>query len=122
MEENQTQESTSNGNKNCKRKSMREPQIGKGGSLKTRSLVWDHFTRLKANNDRAACNRCGKEYAANSRTNGTSSMRAHLENQCPFRLSGKNFRLPGKKQKILTWETKNEANGDGISTGILKAV
>ncbi|KAG6718379.1 hypothetical protein I3842_04G146700 [Carya illinoinensis] len=64
-----------------------------GGSQRgrQRSMVWDHFTKIPKDDPtkpRAACNYCGASYACDTKTNGTKSMKYHIEHQCkkcPFK-------------------------------------
>ena len=66
------------------KKRKRKATKGDSGSKpkqKTRSWVWDHFTRLKDNYDKANCNFCGKEMACPTKS-GTTNMTKHLENTC----------------------------------------
>ena len=51
-------------------------------STKTTSTVWDHFTKLENNSNRCTCNYCGKEYACDTTSCGTSTLWKHLKNQC----------------------------------------
>ncbi|KAM6545744.1 hypothetical protein CsatB_026480 [Cannabis sativa] len=54
---------------------------------------------------RAACNYCGIDYAANTKLNGTSTLRNHIENQCKkYPLS---VRVEDKKQKLLSLTKKS---------------
>lgn len=80
------------------------------------SYVWDHFNE---NHDpkhpRVVCNYCGVSYASKNRRNGTSNMRAHLENQCkkyPLRVNR-------DRQSLLSFKTKQGA--DNLNTTSLKA-
>ncbi|KAG6651897.1 hypothetical protein CIPAW_06G145100 [Carya illinoinensis] len=68
-----------------------------------RSMVWDHFTRIP-NGDpskpRAKCNYCTASYACDTKTNGTKSMKYHIEKQCkkcPFNRTD-------KSQTTLAWK------------------
>ncbi|KAA0060741.1 zinc finger BED domain-containing protein RICESLEEPER 3-like [Cucumis melo var. makuwa] len=47
-----------------------------------RSMVWDHFERLKGdpNDHHAKCRYCGVVYACSSKRNGTGTMKHRLEN------------------------------------------
>ena len=62
---------------------------------KQTSSVWDHFTKMEASvNDeaRCMCNYCGKDYACDSNSRGTSTLWKHLRNQCkkyPYREENK---------------------------------
>ncbi|XP_052181165.1 zinc finger BED domain-containing protein DAYSLEEPER-like [Diospyros lotus] len=78
------------------------------------SEVWDHFTRNEddPSDPRAVCNYCGKNYASDTRKNGTSTLWNHVNNQCK-----KNpYRVEDKKQKILHY-LKNSDNEDGSVGG-----
>ena len=55
-----------------------------GGSQRgrVRSFVWDHFTKIPKGDPskpRAAYNYCGASYACDTKTNGTKSMKYHIE-------------------------------------------
>ncbi|KAF4388004.1 hypothetical protein G4B88_017037 [Cannabis sativa] len=55
---------------------------------------------------RAACNYCGIAYAADTKLNGTSTLRNHIENQCKkYPLS---VRVEDQKQKLLSLTKKSE--------------
>ncbi|XP_010260526.1 PREDICTED: uncharacterized protein LOC104599611 [Nelumbo nucifera] len=66
---------------------------------------------------RAECNYCGKDYACDTKNHGTSNKWSHLQQQCmkyPYRVD--------KRQKILSFEPKNEGGEYGLTIGKLKAV
>ncbi|XP_037482411.1 uncharacterized protein LOC119361181 [Triticum dicoccoides] len=51
---------------------------------KLRSVVWEHFTITEKDNGKplkAVCRHCGNEFKCDTKTNGTSSMKKHLENE-----------------------------------------
>ncbi|KAG6732718.1 hypothetical protein I3842_01G191500 [Carya illinoinensis] len=56
-----------------------------------RLMVWDHFTKIPKSDHtkpRAVCNYCGVSYVCDTKTNGTKSMKYHIEHQCkkcPFK-------------------------------------
>ena len=57
-----------------------------------------------------ACNYCGTTYACDSKLNGTTSMRTHIESQClkyPFRKVENN-------QSTLAFKPKEEGESSGI--------
>ncbi|PON83907.1 Ribonuclease H-like domain containing protein, partial [Trema orientale] len=83
---------------------------GKKRKIRQKSDVWEHFTRIEdgdPNEPRAACNYCGKSYAAHPKNCGTSTLRNHLNKLCP--------KNPNRvtKQKTLCFELKKEGPGDG---------
>ncbi|KAM6564201.1 hypothetical protein CsatB_030096 [Cannabis sativa] len=83
---------------------------------KGKSDIWQFFTRIVGGNledPRAACNFCGKDYAAHPKNCGTSTLWNHL-NRCPKNPNRVN------KQKILCFEPKKE--GEGGATANLIAV
>ncbi|WRX26536.1 zinc finger protein [Theobroma cacao] len=45
------------------------------------SIVWDHFTKIvdKKGNKKAKCSHCGKELCADTKKNGTSSLKNHIK-------------------------------------------
>ncbi|XP_048557165.1 disease resistance RPP8-like protein 3 [Triticum urartu] len=50
---------------------------------KLRSVVWEHFTITERDNGKpvkAECRHCSNEFKCDTKTNGTSSMKKHLEN------------------------------------------
>ncbi|KAF8098119.1 hypothetical protein N665_0273s0020 [Sinapis alba] len=49
--------------------------------IRSRSRVWEHFTKEKEDNERAICNYCGKEMACATKS-GTSSLKKHLNLAC----------------------------------------
>uniref|UniRef100_A0A453CZJ3 BED-type domain-containing protein n=3 Tax=Aegilops tauschii subsp. strangulata TaxID=200361 RepID=A0A453CZJ3_AEGTS len=51
---------------------------------KLRSMVWEHFTITEKDNGKpvkAVCTHCSNEFKCDTKTNGTSSMRKHLQNE-----------------------------------------
>ncbi|KAF8113107.1 hypothetical protein N665_0056s0012 [Sinapis alba] len=48
---------------------------------KRTSKVWEHFTRMKEDNDRAVCNYCGKNMACATKS-GTTSLKKHYTLAC----------------------------------------
>ncbi|XP_030486530.2 uncharacterized protein LOC115703164 isoform X1 [Cannabis sativa] len=53
--------------------------------VRQQSDVWKHFTMIEGGDPvdpRAACNYCGKDYAADHRKHGTSSLWNHYNHQC----------------------------------------
>ena len=63
------------------------PSAGNIG--KKRSIVSGHFIVIEAGEKpRAACNYCGAIYACDTKLNGTTNMRTHIQSQClkyPYR-------------------------------------
>ncbi|KAG6681920.1 hypothetical protein I3842_13G113200 [Carya illinoinensis] len=65
--------------------------VGGSQSGRVRSMIWDHFTKIPKGDStkpRSACNYCGVSYAYDMKTNGTKSMKYHIEKQCkkcPFK-------------------------------------
>ncbi|KAK2450692.1 zinc finger BED domain-containing protein RICESLEEPER [Trifolium repens] len=51
-------------------------EVTKRKPIRKPSIVWKHFDRIK---DKAKCKYCGKQYAANSSSHGTSNMIKHLK-------------------------------------------
>lgn len=51
--------------------------VAKKITKKTRSFVWDHYTRLKNNHNKCCCNYCGKKMSCAS-SSGTSNLRKHI--------------------------------------------
>jgi len=58
-----------------------EEESKKRKAIPPRSDVWEHFSKVKISNgeERAKCKYCGKHFHCDTRTNGTSSMKAHLK-------------------------------------------
>ena len=86
---------------------------------KPASMVWEHFTKIKGgdpNDPRCACNYCGKDYACNTKTCGTSSMLVHLNTQC----KKYPFRVEDKKQKLLSFQAKTETGSNLVAVGFNK--
>ncbi|PON85793.1 Zinc finger, BED-type, partial [Trema orientale] len=88
--------------KKGKKESKEKPKTKK----RQKSFAWNHFTIINKdpNNQRAACNYCGVDYAADTKRNGTSTLKAHIEYQCKI--------YPGrceyKKQKVLSFTKKKK--------------
>ncbi|KAG6641860.1 hypothetical protein CIPAW_09G102700 [Carya illinoinensis] len=85
-----------------------------------RSMVWNHFTRIP-NGDpskpRAKCNYCTASYACDTKTNGTKSMKYHIEKQCkkcPFNRTD-------KSQTTLAWKADG-GSGSGELVSIAFSV
>ena len=59
-----------------------ESQVKKG--RKKRSRAWDHFSRKTDSdgNEKGVCNYCKKEYFADTKEHGTTSMLTHIS-KCP---------------------------------------
>ncbi|ONI16525.1 hypothetical protein PRUPE_3G104400 [Prunus persica] len=77
--------------------------LGKRKPSKNASGVWEHFTKIKCEDDtsepRCICKYCKKGYACGSKNNGTSTLWHHLRSRC------KNSPLRHeKKQKVLSFE------------------
>ncbi|KAF8105122.1 hypothetical protein N665_0162s0002 [Sinapis alba] len=66
---------------NKKKRKETDEGSGSKSAKKNRSLVWDHFTKKKGDNDIANCNYCGKEMAS-ATNSGTSSLKNHLDFAC----------------------------------------
>ncbi|WJX61075.1 cellulase [Trifolium repens] len=81
-----------------KRKPVRKP-----------SKVWKHFDRIK-DLDKAKCKYCGKQYAANSSSHGTSNMIKHLK-VC---LKNPN-REVDKRQKTIAIGKESEDDPNSVS-------
>lgn len=72
-----------------------EIETGKGKNEKKRKVrlqsdVWDHFTMIEGGDPmdpRAACNYCGKDYAADHKKHGTSSLWNHYNHHCKRNLN-----------------------------------
>ena len=60
-----------------------------GNTGKKRSIVWGYFTVIEGGEKpRVACNYCGTTYACDTKCNGTTNMRTHIQSQClkyPYR-------------------------------------
>ncbi|CAL9015309.1 unnamed protein product [Prunus brigantina] len=76
--------------------------LGKRKPCKNASGVWDHFTKIKCENEtseaRCICKYCKKDYACDGKRNGTSTLWHHLRSQCkssPLRHE--------KRQKVLSF-------------------
>ena len=70
-----------------------------GNTGKKRSIVWGHWGE-----PRSACNYCGTTYACDTKLNGTTAMRNHIQSQClkyPYREDKKN-------QSTLAFKPKEE--------------
>ncbi|XP_052187723.1 zinc finger BED domain-containing protein RICESLEEPER 3-like [Diospyros lotus] len=94
------------------------PKDSKDKAVKSKprqqSKVWEHFTKNEDDysEPRAVCNYCGKDYASDTRRNGTSTLSNHINNQCK-----KNpYKLEDKKQKILHYLKKSDSE-DGSGSG-----
>ena len=65
------------------------PSVGNTITGKKRSTVWGHFTVIEGGKKpRAACNYCSTTYACDTKLNGTTNMRTHIQSQClkyPYR-------------------------------------
>ncbi|VFQ99853.1 unnamed protein product [Cuscuta campestris] len=69
--------------------SSSRPKRKERSAPSTRSEVWAHFTRFTITKDdvllhKARCDHCGREFAANTKSNGTSSLKNHLKNCVSF--------------------------------------
>ena len=77
---------------------------------KKRSIIWGHFTTIEGETKpTAACNYYGTTYACDSKLNGTTTMRTHIESQClkyPFRKVENN-------QLTLAFKPKEEGESSG---------
>ncbi|KAI5338376.1 hypothetical protein L3X38_017647 [Prunus dulcis] len=85
--------------------------LGKRKSCKNASGVWDHFTKMKCEDEtsesRCICKYCKKDYACDGKRNGTSTLWHHLRSQC------KNSPLRHeKRQKVLSFE--DQAKGGNL--------
>ena len=66
-----------------KGKPLLRPSAGNTG--KKRSIVWGHFIVIEGGGGReprAACNYCGTTYACDTKLNGTTTIRNHIQSQC----------------------------------------
>ncbi|CAL2256522.1 unnamed protein product [Prunus armeniaca] len=77
--------------------------LGKRKPCKKASGVWDHFTKIKCEDEtseaRCICKYRKKDYACDGKRNGTSTLWHHLRSQCkssPLRHE--------KRQKVLSFE------------------
>ncbi|KAA0068066.1 putative transposase [Cucumis melo var. makuwa] len=62
--------------------SCSSPMLGKRKSVKPPSSVWEHFIKVEGCDPkypRAACKHCGAPYACDSKRNGTTNLKRHLE-------------------------------------------
>ena len=86
------------------------PSVGNTITGKKRSIVWGHFTIIEGGKKpRAACNYCGTTYTCNTKLNGTTNMRTHIQWQClkyPYREDK-------KKQSTLAFKPKEEGESSG---------
>ncbi|XP_038890181.1 uncharacterized protein LOC120079832 [Benincasa hispida] len=73
-----------------------------------KSMVWDHFKRLKGDpkDPHTQCEYCGVVYACHSKRNGTGTMKNHLENYKQYSYQKK--RDPA--QVTLSFKTKAKDN------------
>ena len=57
-----------------------EKDTKKRKAMVPRSDAWNHFTKVKlqSGEEKAKCKYCGGHYKCDSKTNGTSSLNAHL--------------------------------------------
>ena len=76
-----------------------------GNTGKKRSIVLGHFTVIEGGEKpRVAYNYCGITYACDTKLNGTTGMRTHIQSQClkyPHREDKKN-------QSTLAFKSKEE--------------
>ena len=80
---------------------------GKRKPTRPPSIAWDHFTK-SLDGFHATCNYCAKQYACDSKKNGTSNLLSHLTHACPTYPN----REP-KKQKTLAFQPKKSGEGGG---------
>ncbi|KAL4021214.1 hypothetical protein IC575_020006 [Cucumis melo] len=62
--------------------SCSSPVLGKRKPVKPQSSVWEHFIKVEGCDPkypRAACKHCGASYACDSKRNGTTNLKRHLE-------------------------------------------
>ena len=96
VKENETQNSSSN-----KKIKWLEKRKRQG---KRTSTIWEHFTMLEGgdkNKPRAACNYCNLDYAADTKSCGTSTLWMHVEHKC-------------KKCPFSTWVEENKKKQSSI--------
>ena len=70
-----------------------------GNTGKKRSIVWGHFTVIKGGGGepRSSFNYRGTTYACDTKLNGTTTMRTHIQSQClkyPYRKDKKKKKKP----------------------------
>lgn len=73
--------------------------ISNGNTGRETSQIWDHFDKFiaKGGKCRAKCKYCIKHFAAETKTNGTSTLWKHLNEKCPK----SPFRFVDKRQSTL---------------------
>lgn len=83
------------------------PNPPKRRKFVTKSIVWNHFERLKGDpkDPHAKCKYCGVVYACHSKRNGTGTMKNHLEN-CK--------KYPYQKKRDSTQMTLSFKNKDKV--------
>ncbi|PON59173.1 Ribonuclease H-like domain containing protein [Parasponia andersonii] len=96
---------------------VEQPRKRKRAGKKT-SSIWEHFTMIDGK-DRAACNYCNLDYAANTKLCGTSILWSHVEykcRKCPF----SDWVEQNKKQQMSMLQfTKKTADSEVASSGQL---
>ncbi|XP_031099749.1 zinc finger BED domain-containing protein DAYSLEEPER-like [Ipomoea triloba] len=88
--------------------------LKKRKEVDTRSLVWDHFEKIKNNEDiviKAKCLYCLKMFACQSKKHGTSSMRNHILNCL------KNPHSKDTRESLLTFQPAPSSAGTESSQG-----
>ncbi|XP_024009659.1 uncharacterized protein LOC112084632 [Eutrema salsugineum] len=65
----------------CTRKRKESRDSGSISTKKTRSKMWEHYTRQKNNYDKCNCNYCGREMSCPTKS-GTSSLKKHIDFCC----------------------------------------
>ena len=81
----------------------------------SKSIVWDHFTRLENNNKRCKCNYCSKAYACDTNSCETSTLWKHLKNQC----RKYTYKVEDKGQTTLSFQRSiNGKGGSNIVTSL----
>ncbi|KAK3211091.1 hypothetical protein Dsin_015797 [Dipteronia sinensis] len=99
---------------------MDKESIFQGSNTQSRSLVWEHFTKIGSlNNFRCKCNHCGKDYACDTKRNWTSSLWHHL-NGC---IRCKNSLVDEKQKALSCCQTNKSGNSSNIlSVGFCKEI
>lgn len=82
-------------------------------SSQRRSIVWEHFTKMKVNGeDKAQCNAC-KKYLCGASKNGTKHLHLHMKS-CPRR------KMTDIRQKILTGKLKGELTSQAFDQQVAR--
>ncbi|KAF7011147.1 hypothetical protein CFC21_025486 [Triticum aestivum] len=108
-----------------------EPEGNSAG--KSRSVVWENFTvteTVDRKSAKAVCRHCGNEFKCDTKINGTSSMKKHLEKEHPDKMKPPGAHPPnpsstaepiaiasssrgkGKKQRSKAWDNFDVIEND----------